>query len=178
MERPTAFAPVADARVRVLILGSLPGVESLRRAEYYAHPANAFWRLAGGLAGRHLATLPYADRLARLLDARIGLWDVIALAERRGSRDADIRDAEHVDLAALVRSLPDLRAVGFNGRRAADDGRRLLAGQAEGVTLVDLPSSSAANAAMPFAEKNMLWSALKSHLVRPPVRRGPGPCAP
>ncbi len=165
MERPSAFAPVADARVRVLILGSLPGEESLRRAEYYAHPANAFWRLAGALAGRDLVALPYADRLAALLDARIGLWDVIARADRRGSLDAAIRDPEHADLERLVATLPDLRAIGFNGKTAAKAGRKLLAARPGGPVLMDLPSSSPAYAAMPFDAKLERWSALGAHLA-------------
>ncbi len=165
MERPTHFAPVADARVRVLILGSLPGAESLRRAEYYAHPANAFWRLAGALAGRDLVALPYSERLAALLAAHIGLWDVIARADRRGSLDAAIRDPEHADLAALVATLPDLRAIGFNGKTAAQAGRKLLETRPGGPLLIDLPSSSPAYAAMPFEGKLERWSVLKDHLV-------------
>ncbi len=87
-----SFPPIANARARVLILGSMPGVASLEAGQYYAHPRNAFWRLVGDVAGRELAALPYDDRLAALLDARIGLWDVIASAERAGSLDAAIRD--------------------------------------------------------------------------------------
>ena len=162
--RAAAFAPVVDARVRVLILGSLPGVELLRRAEYYAHSQNAFWRLVGALAGRDLAALPYPARLEALLAARIGVWDVIATALRRGSLDAAIRAPEHADLAALVAGLPELRAVGFNGTTAARAGRRQLAAVPVGPALIDLPSSSPAHAGMPYAEKLARWSALARYL--------------
>jgi hypoxanthine-DNA glycosylase len=164
VERPASFAPVVDARVRVLVLGSLPGVESLRRGQYYAHPRNAFWRLIGAVAGRDLAALPYPGRLEALLAARVGLWDVIAAAERRGSLDAAIRAPEHADLRALVTGLPELRAVGFNGRTAAKLGRRQLGVLPDGPALIDLPSSSPAHAAMPFAEKLARWSVLGEHL--------------
>lgn len=162
-ERSIGFAPIVDAHTRVLILGSLPGDASLKAAQYYAHPKNGFWRLVGAvIAQPDLAALPYEARLARLRAARIGLWDVIASAERQGSLDAAIRNPERADLADLLTRLPDLRAVAFNGGTAARLGRRALSG-VSGVALVDLPSSSAAHA-RPFAEKLSRWTALAPYL--------------
>lgn len=161
--RKAAFAPVFDTRTRLLILGSLPGDASLKAAQYYAHPQNAFWRLTGGVIGRELTALPYEARLAALKAAHIGLWDVIAGAERRGSLDGAIRNAEAADLRRLVADLPDLRAVAFNGMTAARIGRRSLVGTA--LTLIDLPSSSPAFT-RPFAEKAEAWSMLAGFLDR------------
>lgn len=161
--RHRAFAPVTDARTRVLVLGSLPGAASLAAGQYYAHPQNAFWRLVGPLAGRDLTPLAYPDRLATLRAARLGLWDVIAIAARHGSLDAAIRDPEAADLRGLVAALPDLRAIAFNGATAARHGRRALAGMS-GPSLLDLPSSSPAYAAMPFAEKAARWATLGTFL--------------
>ena len=126
MNRKAGFEPVIDANTRLLILGSLPGDASLRAAQYYGHPQNAFWRLIGGVIGRDLAALAYDHRLAALKAARIGLWDVIASAERPGSLDAAIRRPEAADLRGLTASLPDLRAVAFNGGKAARLGRAVL----------------------------------------------------
>jgi hypoxanthine-DNA glycosylase len=147
----------------VLILGSLPGEASLRAGQYYAHPRNLFWRLAGGVIGADLAPLPYPARLAALEAAGIGLWDVIASARRRGSLDAAIRDRTPADVAALVAQLPALRAVGFNGGMAARHGRAALAGH-EQLALIELPSSSPAFAAMPLAAKQAHWQALAAYL--------------
>lgn len=159
MNRKAGFDPVVDARTRLLILGSLPGDASLRAAQYYGHPRNAFWRLIGGVIGRDLAALPYDERLAALKAAGVGLWDVIASAERPGSLDAAIRRPEAADLRGLVAGLPDLRAVAFNGGTAARLGRAVLAGLPESVALIDLPSSSPAHA-RPFDEKAAAWAAL------------------
>src|ERR1043165_7030418 len=60
-----SFAPVAHANTRVLVLGSLPGEESLAKAQYYGHPRNHFWRLIGGVIGAELEPLPYEERLKR-----------------------------------------------------------------------------------------------------------------
>lgn len=156
--RRIGFDPVVDADTRLLILGSLPGDASLRAARYYAHPRNAFWRLLGGVLGEDLDTLAYEARLERLKARRIGLWDVIASAERSGSLDAAIRSPQAADLRGLVAGLPELRAVAFNGGLAARLGRRILEDHAD-LVLLDLPSSSPAHA-RPLAEKAARWAAL------------------
>lgn len=148
----------------MLVLGSLPGEASLTAGRYYAHPANLFWRLMGAVIERKdLPALDYDARLRVLLAAGIGLWDTVASAVRRGSLDAAIRDAEHADLPDLVRTLPALKAIGFNGGTAARIGRKSLGDRPE-LALIDLPSSSPAYAAMPLAEKRSRWLALKDFL--------------
>lgn len=162
--RKSAFAPFAFPDTRVLILGSLPGEASLKAARYYAHPQNQFWRLVGAAIGREdFASLDYERRVEILRTSGIGVWDVLASAVRPGSLDAAIRDVEHAPLADLVATLPALRAVAFNGGTAARIGRKLLADAA--VHLVDLPSSSPAYAAMPFAEKRRRWLGLQEFLT-------------
>ena len=161
--RKAAFAPFADDRTRVLILGSLPGDASLKAAQYYAHPQNGFWRLIGGVIGRDIHPLPYADRVEALREAGVGLWDVIASAERPGSLDAAIRSPEAADLRGLVAGLPGLKAVAFNGATAAKGGRKILT-DIEGLTLIDLPSSSPAHASRSLSEKAESWAILKTFL--------------
>ena len=156
-----SFAPVVDAGVRVLILGSLPGEASLAASQYYAHPQNQFWRLLGSvLDWPELAGLAYEDRLAGLLARGVGLWDVVAQAHRRGSLDAAIRDAVRNDLPGLVAGLPALRAVAFNGQTAWK-ARRPLEGMP--LQLLALPSSSPAYT-RPFADKLAAWRQLADWL--------------
>lgn len=156
-----SFPPVVDARTRLLILGSLPGEASLKVQRYYAHPQNAFWRLLGGAVGIDLASLDYDARLQTLLSRKIGLWDVVAGATRQGSLDGAIRDAEANDLPALVATLPDLRAIAFNGKTAARLGRLPLGPTP--LTLIDLPSSSPAYT-LSFAEKGARWAGLAAFI--------------
>jgi len=162
MMRKSSFPPVVAPNTRVLVVGSLPGERSLAAGRYYAHPQNRFWHLIGGVIGVALDRLDYEERLAALLAAKVGLWDTVASARRSGSLDASIRDAEHNPLAELARSLPDLRAVGFNGKTSARIGMPQLA--ANGLALIPLPSSSPANASVPLAAKEKLWSALGEFL--------------
>ena len=159
MEVRTGLAPIASSDARLLILGSLPGERSLAEARYYAHPTNQFWRLLGSAIGEELAVLPYEERLERLAQRRIGLWDVIGSARRSGSLDQAIRDAVHNPIAELPGRFPELRAIAFNGAKAASDGRRLAGSVLGAIELIDLPSSSAANTTA-FADKARAWAVL------------------
>ena len=157
------FPPVTRADTRLLVLGSLPGVVSLARQQYYAHPQNQFWRLMSRVVERDLVALDYEARLQALLDAHVGLWDTVAAATRKGSLDGDIRLHAASDLAALVESLAELRAVGFNGGTSAKIGRAQLA-DVEGLDLVDLPSSSPAYAMRTLEQKLETWMGLRAYL--------------
>jgi hypoxanthine-DNA glycosylase len=149
------------------VLGSLPGEESLARSQYYANPRNHFWRLIGGVTGIDLAALPYEARLEALLEARVGLWDTVAAATRRGSLDGAIRDPSANDLADLSARLPELRAVGFNGAKSAALGMAQLAGRPD-LALIALPSSSPAYT-RPFEEKLAEWMKLAPYLSPVPT---------
>lgn len=160
--RHASFAPLVHADTRLLILGSLPGARSLAARQYYAHPANQFWRLVGAVIDRPLADMTYDDRLAALRAAKVGLWDVIRTAKRRTSSDSDIREAEAHDLATLIAALPALRLIAFNGGKAAAIGRRQLP-PLDDVRIIDLPSSSAAHT-IGFAAKLDRWLRLADAL--------------
>lgn len=162
-ERKQSFPPVVDPEVRLLVLGSLPGERSLAERRYYAHPQNQFWALISAAIGRDLVPLAYPDRLTALLAARVGLWDVVASATRRGSADAALRNVEGHDIAALAAGLPHLRAIAFNGATAYRHGSRALGGTAPGVARIALPSSSPLHT-VGIAAKLPAWTALRDWL--------------
>ena len=173
------FRPVAARDARVLVLGSLPGQESLRQQQYYAQPRNAFWTIMGELFGA-APTLPYAARVAKLRSARVAVWDVCASAYRAGSLDASIRAGSVVanDFAAFFRRLPELELVCFNGRAAEDLYLRRvlpgLAGAARQLPLARLPSTSPAHASLTVAAKLRAWRLLEHTLAQsPPIRKRP-----
>ncbi|WP_066822733.1 DNA-deoxyinosine glycosylase [Sphingomonas mali] len=158
-----SFAPVVDKRTKVLICGSLPGDRSLAAQRYYAHPQNQFWRLLSPVVGSDLVALDYEDRLATLLDAHIGLWDVVATATRAGSSDAAIRDHAPNDLEQLAAKLPWLRAIAFNGGTAHKIGLRLMEDHVQRYDLLALPSSSPLHT-IGIAAKQGAWAALRHYL--------------
>lgn len=162
MTRKFSFAPVVAPHTKVLVLGSLPGERSLAMERYYAHPRNSFWHLIGHVIGRDLQPLAYGERLDALLSAGVGLWDTVESANREGSLDSALRDSRLNALAGFVATLPQLRAVGFNGAASARVGAAQL--ERSNIALLRLPSSSPAYAAMSLARKKELWAALQEFL--------------
>jgi TDG/mug DNA glycosylase family protein len=157
-----SFPPVVDSRTRLLLLGSLPGERSLAEGRYYANPRNQFWRLIGAVIGTELESLDYQARLERLQEAGVGLWDTVESATRTGSLDGNIRSLTATDLPGLAATLPELRAVGFNGGKSASLGAKQLAGRPD-LALIPLPSSSPAFT-LPFEAKLRAWMPLRDFL--------------
>ena len=161
-ELKRSFPPVVNQRVRLLVLGSLPGEQSLAATRYYANPRNQFWALMSEVTGHNLVRLAYEQRLETLLAARVGLWDSIATAARDGSLDGKIRGHSANPLAELAASLPELRAIGFNGGTSARVGMQAL-GENPGYALLRLPSSSPAYT-LPFERKREAWLKRRDYL--------------
>ena len=107
----TGLPPVVGPRTRLLLLGSFPGVASLRAQQYYGHARNQFWPILSALWGVDLRAMLYAQRLDVLRAHGLGLWDVYARCRRPGSLDSAITDAQPNPLAALAATLPALAAI-------------------------------------------------------------------
>jgi TDG/mug DNA glycosylase family protein len=154
------FPPVHAADARWLVLGSFPGVASLQQLRYYGHPRNAFWPIIAELTGV-AADAPYPRRIDALLRQRIALWDVLAGCERSGSLDAQIRNALPNDLTALFSASPQIERILLNGGTAARLFRQhqlpSLQGAGFAGSLHPLPSTSPANAGVPYAAKREAW---------------------
>ncbi|MFO1076151.1 MAG: DNA-deoxyinosine glycosylase [Planctomycetota bacterium] len=159
-----SFPPIADARARLLIVGSMPGEASLAAGRYYAHPRNAFWPILGEVLGFDAAA-PYGARTAALRAAGIALWDVLQRCERAGSLDSAIVAATAAanDFAGLLRRCPRIAAVLCNGATAHREfTRRVLPGlgpRGAGLAVIRLPSTSPAHAGMARVQKRTVWRA-------------------
>lgn len=146
--------PVADARTRLVVLGSFPGAASLAAGQYYAHPRNHFWPVLSALWDTDLRAMPYAIRLDVMSAHGVGLWDVYAHCRREGSLDTSIEDAALNDLPGLLRIAPQLSCIAHNGGESA---RTMRITAALGVDVVRLPSTSPANASWSFERKLAAW---------------------
>jgi hypoxanthine-DNA glycosylase len=165
--RIRGFAPIIGSRPRVLILGSMPSVASLDKAEYYGKSQNAFWRIMGELfaAGPELA---YSLRVKKLGQAGVAVWDVLASCVRPGSLDSaiDMRTAEVNDVAALLAARPGINSVFFNGRKAQQIFRSRLYKPVKELrpelSYHVLPSTSPAMATLDFSAKLAAWRVVRA----------------
>jgi double-stranded uracil-DNA glycosylase len=159
-----SFPPFVDTRARILILGTLPGEESLRLQRYYGNPRNLFWRvLADVFVEPHV--VEYEQQKALLKRNRIALWDVLHSAERIGSLDSAIRNPVPNDIADLLVNYPRLRTIAFNGLRAQSLFRQFTAATLtiplDTLRLSALPSTSPTPSRKPitYEEKVARWAA-------------------
>jgi hypoxanthine-DNA glycosylase len=155
-ERLHGLPPVFTNTSRLLILGSFPGVASLRAQQYYGHPRNHFWPIVGALLEVDFLAMSYPQRLQVLQARGLAVWDVYASCERQGSLDQAIRHAVFNDFASLQQRAPALRWVAHNGAESARAMRHL---QALGFVVQGLPSTSPANASWSFERKLSAWRA-------------------
>jgi hypoxanthine-DNA glycosylase len=154
MTRLVGLPPVIGPQTRLLVLGSFPGVASLREQRYYGHPQNQFWKILGALWATDLVAMGYAERLDAVRERGLGIWDVYAACEREGSLDTAIRNAELNDFARVRRECPRLAAIAHNGGESFRHARHT---QALGLPVHRLPSTSPANASWSFERKLAAW---------------------
>lgn len=159
--RVRSFKPIADGKAEILILGSMPGRASLAARQYYAHPQNAFWRIAAELLEFDRAS-PYAKRVQALKAARIALWDVLHSCNREGSLDARIENGVANDFRRFFRTHRKIRRVFFNGAKAEATFKRYVLStlRSDSLSFRRLPSTSPANASMSAARKLGAWRAI------------------
>jgi double-stranded uracil-DNA glycosylase len=166
------FAPISSAGARLLVLGTMPGRASLRAGQYYAHPRNAFWRIAGELFGFSF-TAPYAERVSSLISRDVAVWDVLQLCTRESSLDADIDEASIVtnDFSSFFSAHPKIQMIGLNGSAATRLFDRHVApslhDEYAAITRVMLPSTSPAHARMTVEEKSRIWRDALGGFARP-----------
>lgn len=151
-----SFPALVDSNTKILILGTIPGIASLTKQEYYGNPRNHFWRIMYTL----FDTLPVSDsfeeKIQLLQKNKIGLWDVLENCERKGSLDIHIKNHKENDFEMLFKLYPEIHTIVFNGKESHKYFIKKF-GQIEGITYYVMPSTSPANT-MSFENKLKIWS--------------------
>jgi TDG/mug DNA glycosylase family protein len=150
--------PVCGNDPRVLILGSFPSVISLAGSQYYGNPQNQFWRIMGDLFSID-TRLPYLQRIDRIREHHIALWDVIRSCSRKGSSDMRIRRPVFNNIGEFLVDHPGITLVALNGTTAARYFRQAC--KTTETDCVLLPSTSPAHARISYGEKKEKWEIIK-----------------
>lgn len=160
-----SFPPVTAKNPDILILGSMPGLPSLKAGQYYAHGQNAFWKIMGFLFEAPVDTYP--QRLELIERNSLALWDVLKSCERTGSSDGKIHKSTEVpnDFSAFFSRHRNITRVFFNGAKAESVFQRQVAPLLPEkilarLTFERLPSTSPLHA-VDWKKKAKAWRKIK-----------------
>lgn len=119
MEKLHSLPQVIDQNTKLLVIGTMPGTESLRKQQYYANKSNMFWKIIYSLFETEYDDV-YENRIEFLKNKNIGLWDVLAECTREGSADSNIREDIVNDFSQVFGKYPAIKYICFNGKKAYD----------------------------------------------------------
>jgi hypoxanthine-DNA glycosylase len=148
------FPPIIGVRSEILILGSVPSVQSVARGFFYMHPQNRFWRVTGEILGRDLVGAPAEEKRRVLSENRIALYDAVTECDIEGSADAKAQNIVPTDLARLIADSP-IRKILCNGTLSyaiASKNNPTVT-----VPFIKMPSTSPANAAVKYETLLRIW---------------------
>ena len=152
----SGLEPWVGGEPKVLILGSLPGDESIKQQAYYANKRNAFWKIMRTLYNNNTET----DNKKFIISCGIALWDCVHSAIRKGSLDSAIKDDSVVanDIRGLIAKYPTINTIILNGGKAEKFYNKYCKG-IDCTTRRLISTSSAAT--IVFEEKLKEWSIVK-----------------
>jgi hypoxanthine-DNA glycosylase len=164
------FEPIADKESKILILGTMPGLASIKAGQYYGHQDNLFWDIIFRVCIRdwkidELVLSDYDTKVKLLLTNNIALWDVLQFCDRKGNLDKDIINQIYNDFKSFFQKYPNIKTVFFNGKKAAEYFEKL---KLEIVVInnrifITLPSTSPSNTTNSFFVLKE-WLQLRNHL--------------
>lgn len=160
--RISSFPPFIDHQSKILILGSIPGVKSLEKQQYYAHPQNKFWKIIFELFNEEF-TEDYAERIQILKKNHIAIWDVIDSCERKGSLDSEIKNEEANQIPELLEQYPNIQVIFCNGGKSYKNLQKLL-GKNFRIPIYLLPSTSPLHT-ISFERKFEDWKRILEFMV-------------
>jgi double-stranded uracil-DNA glycosylase len=166
------FDAVSAKNSRVLIIGTLPGEEALRLSQYYARKTNGFWWIMERLINAPFS-MPYEERITRLRQNNLAVWDICKSANRTGSLDLNIEKESIIlnDFNSFFKQHTHIDLICFNGRLSHQWYFQMIFPNLDrsftDIQYKVLPSTSPAHAAMSKEEKLIHWHAvLKDYIEK------------
>jgi len=154
-----SFPPLSNPDARILILGTMPGAQSLALNQYYGNPRNAFWKIIYTVFNTPISD-DYEQRKKLLLENNVALWDVLETCLREGSLDSAIKQEVPNDFDSFLKAHPNIRHIYFNGQKAAAYFKKYIQLD-DDYHFTTLPSTSPAHAGKSFEAKWIDWSVIQ-----------------
>lgn len=145
-----SFRPIVFGNSQILILGTMPGEESLLTGEYYASSLNSFWKIIEAIYNNGNKFANYKDKVSCLRRNRISLWDVYGQCDRKGGLDSSIRNEVLNDIDSFLSEHSSIKRIVFNGKKAAS-------AYIPNIEYSVLCSTSNSNSHLSFDEKVEEW---------------------
>ena len=155
----SALRPLVYNSTRILILGTMPGDQSIAKQQYYGNKGNHFWKIIFTIFNESYSA-SYEDRKALLKKHKIGLWNVLASCVREGSSDSKIMNEEINDFVKFHIQYPNIQYVFFESKSAAKFYHKYTTPQ-KGISYHILPSTSGLNAGTSFIQKVEMWKVIE-----------------
>ena len=167
MSQNTGFPPITKPDAKILILGSMPGVKSLEKNQYYVNPRNAFWSIMIELLNGD-EELNYQQRKQLLINNRIALWDVLKSCYREGSLDSNIDHStiKANDFNLFLSKHKEIKTIFFNGGETEKLYKKYVIKELNNkeIEYFKLPSTSPTHAAMSFDQKLSAWRIIEDFI--------------
>ena len=134
-KRIVGLDPIVFEDSRILIVGSMTSVISLKEKMYYENKTNRFWKILEEIYQE-------SDKMELLKVSHIALWDICHSCIRKTSADSEIKDIEPNDIPNLLNTYKNIEKVICNGRTSYNTMKKYF----PDIETVYCPSTSSANA--------------------------------
>jgi hypoxanthine-DNA glycosylase len=145
---------VVDKNTTTLILGVMPGEESLKAKEYYADSRNKFWAIISSIYNGCKPLAGYQEKIGILKKNKIGLCCVLKCCEREGSLITAIHNETYNNVELLFKQYPNIKKIICNGKD-----KYYSKINCNGRTIIRLSSTSSSNTHKTLKGKTTEWKA-------------------
>jgi len=153
-----ALPLLIDQTSKILILGTIPGDQSIAKQQYYGNNGNHFWKIVFTIFGENYNS-NYEEKKQLLKTHGIALWNVLASCIREGSSDSKIKNEVVNDFEKLLCDYPNIRHIFFESKTAAKFYLKYMQPNNK-IIYYTLPSTSGLNAWMTLEQKIESWKEL------------------
>jgi len=142
----------------ILILGSMPSVQSRKKSFYYMHPNNRFYKVLTKILNDDFTNENIEIKKKLLKKHHIALYDVIMECDIEGSSDQSITNVQPTNIEDIVSHYP-IKKIFLNGIKAYELFKLYFPSLIK--MAISLPSTSSANASYSLEKLVEKWKVIQ-----------------